>query len=405
MYNIWQKDSANNTVTLEIEDIKQTINVPIITYKDLYKGAAVLKADGKVRISYASAADNDLYAPSAAFFTPDESGDYYFYSEGNVDTKAVLYVEENNLMQKIDENDDGYSNNNFVIKAALEKGKTYLIQTKPVLYSASYDSDGNVIPVDYNICVTKNNCHMESYSDFADKDLSGKCIDLTLVVDAQSDESADRAYALIDNIVDFINAISNTKADIRVSLITYKNIDENGKSSTNLYFIIPQHIQTGMRAVKLMTYVREIKYNCKYESKGNKTTIIDALGYASDISAMKFNSDASKYMLVISDSDYINSNSYGIADMNAAISRLKEQNISASVITTKQLYNRYNRLAYETGGTLLNSTKSIDSILKEFANDIVDDAQSFNPDKSVVPVKSVTIGDDITVFRRKNKVR
>ena len=401
VYNIWQKDSANNTVTLEIEDIKQTINVPIITYKDLYKGAAVLKADGKVRISYASAADNDLYAPSAAFFTPDESGDYYFYSEGNVDTKAVLYVEENNLMQKIDENDDGYSNNNFVIKAALEKGKTYLIQTKPVLYSASYDSDGNVIPVDYNICVTKNNFHMESYSDFADKDLSGKCIDLTLVVDAQSDESADRAYELIDNIVDFINAISNTKADIRVSLITYKNIDENGKSSTVLHYS-PAY-SNWYESSEADDLCQEIKYNCKYESKGNKTTIIDALGYASDISAMKFNSDASKYMLVISDSDYINSNSYGIADMNAAISRLKEQNISASVITTKQLYNRYNRLAYETGGTLLNSTKSIDSILKEFANDIVDDAQSFNPDKSVVPVESVTIGDDITVLEGKIK--
>lgn len=189
---------------------------------------------------------------------------------------------------------------------------------------------------------------MESYSDFADKDLLGKCIDLTLVVDAQSDESADRAYELIDNIVDFINAISNTKADIRVSLITYKNIDENGKSSTVLHYS-PAY-SNWYESSEADDLCQEIKYNCKYESKGNKTTIIDALGYASDISAMKFNSDASKYMLVISDSDYINSNSYGIADMNAAISRLKEQNISASVITTKQLYNRYNRLAYETGG-------------------------------------------------------
>lgn len=52
---------------------------------------------------------------------------------------------------------------------------------------------------------------------------------------------------------------------------------------------------------------------------------------------------------------------------------------------------------------IIKQHKIIDSILKEFANDIVDDAQSFNPDKSVVPVESVTIGDDITVLEGKIK--
>lgn len=60
-------------------------------------------------------------------FTPDESGEYVYYSEGSYDTYGYLLDSE---LNQISGNDDGGSGNNFKITADLEKGNTYILRSR-----------------------------------------------------------------------------------------------------------------------------------------------------------------------------------------------------------------------------------------------------------------------------------
>ena len=80
-------------------------------------------ADGEITLTDGFRQEVTLKAGGEQIFvfTPTVSGDYRIKSEGGLDTKVVLYSDENQL----GEDDDSGSETNFSLKASLEAGKTY----------------------------------------------------------------------------------------------------------------------------------------------------------------------------------------------------------------------------------------------------------------------------------------
>ena len=78
-------------------------------------------ADGEITLTDGFSREVTIKAGGEQIFVfaPTVSGDYRIKSEGGLDTKVVLYSDENQL----GEDDDSGSGSNFSLKASLEAGR------------------------------------------------------------------------------------------------------------------------------------------------------------------------------------------------------------------------------------------------------------------------------------------
>lgn len=381
--NPWQAGGANNQITVQAGDIVKTENVPVKYFYELFTGCQELKEDAAHSVAY-----NPETAGSGVLkFQPAVDGTYYIYSSGAADPVAELY---DGNAKKIAFDDDGYDETNFFISTELKAGTIYILKTRT--YSTAAGS--------YDVTITRKKPADSGYSSLEGMDLSGKYINLALVVDTTGSMS-DIISNVRRTLTEFVNAIAGTKATLRISLIDYRDIIEDGKESTVLHYSPSLSVWFENKDIDALT---EQIGGLGADGGGDEPeSVVDALGNLVQPETMTFNASAAKFAFLVTDASYKEENQHGIKDMAEMITLLKEKGIATSVITRKSNYEIYRDLTVQTGGTLINVEGNFSNAMGRFAARIAQGTEDYNPDTSIIPVEKITLGEDLSVPEGKIK--
>ncbi len=375
--NPWQAGGENNLITVQSGDISKNINVPVKSFHELYSGCPELKEDTTLPVTY----DPDTSNSGVLQFKPASDGTYYIYSSGTSDPIAELYDQN---AKKIASDDDGYDETNFLISAELKAGNTYILKSRT--YSKTAGS--------YNIIATRKKPANAGYSSLEGMDLSGKYINLALVVDTTGSMS-DIISNVRDTLTEFVKAIAGTKATLRISLIDYRDIIEDGKESTVLHY--SPSLSIWFENKDIDTLVEQIGSLGADGGGDEPESAVDALGNLVQPETMTFNASAAKFAFLVTDATYKEENQHGIQDMAEMIRLLQEKGIATSVITRKEHYSVYKDLTEKTNGTLINVEGDFSNAMGRFAARIAQGTEDYTPDTEIIPVESITLGKDLTV--------
>lgn len=376
--HVWMPDGKDNTVTISIDGVEASLNMPVKYFLDIYDECPEIEANTEKEINYTGVATS-----GAILFKPTEDGTYYFYAKGDTDTYATLYDEEGNTISGDDDDFDGV---NFLITRELTAGKTYVLVTRTYGYYSEI----------YKVGVSKTEPALddEGYATLEGMDLSGKYINLSFVVDTTGSMS-DEINSVRDCLKDFVDSIAKTGATLRISLIDYKDITADGLDSTVLHYapsLSIWHENSDLDELK----AKISKLDVTGGGDGPES-VVDALANVADPSIMKFNASAAKFVFLLTDADYKEENTHGIADMDELIEKLKEENIATTVITEKGYYSDYSQLVGETGGTMININGDFAKSMGRFAARVAKSTADYTPDTSVVQVERISLGDDLTI--------
>ncbi|MFS0862259.1 VWA domain-containing protein [Fredinandcohnia sp. 179-A 10B2 NHS] len=153
------------------------------------------------------------------------------------------------------------------------------------------------------------------------------------------------------NIQNFVEELKEKNVDVRLGIIDYKDIDADGEDSTvdrQWHYEITNFLES-LGAIVV--------------DGGGDTpeSVVDALEMGR---RSGFRDTATKFMVLLTDADYNESNNYGVASMEEEIQLLKNDDISVSVITDDYYRPVYEALYTETGGVFAN-------IYGDFANELL----------------------------------
>lgn len=248
--------------------------------------------------------------------------------------------------------------------------------------------------------ITRKKVSDFGYDSLEGKDLKGKYINLALVVDTTGSMSG-IINSVRDTLKEFVNAITETKATLRIALIDYRDIEEDGDSSTVLH-------QGSTYSIWFEnSNIDELKEQIDHlgaDGGGDEPeSVVDALGNLVKPDIMTFNASAAKFAFLVTDASYKEGNNHGIDGMNELTQMLKEKDIATSVITMKSNYSYYRELAEKTGGILINVEDDFSNAMGRFALSIAEKTEDYIPDPDFIPVESITLGSDLTVPEGKLK--
>lgn len=205
--------------------------------------------------------------------------------------------------------------------------------------------------------------------------------DIVFVIDSTG-SMASYIQNVSNNVETFSKYLEEQKVDVNMSVVEYRDITCDGKNSTKVHTIdgSPWHRTTA----ELKETLRIIK--SKVNGGGDlPETLFDALGYVTDGKTLKFRSNAHKFVIVLSDANYKENNSFGL-NKSSLLAKLKEQKINTSVITNSYYFDQYKDIIGETGVlTNINSRTFSDDLLK-LADEIKKTIEIEVPD----PVEPVT---------------
>lgn len=397
--NIW-KSGGNNVITVRSGDITITRDVKVASFEEYCSGLTQMVLDEPRTLSYAG---GGAYgggigsASSAAVFVPEEDGTYYFHSIGDHDVKAKL---RDGIGSVIKQDDDGKGDLNFLIEADLKAGQAYVLDTSIYGYVPSYDAEWNVIPEQYEVCVTKKKVTANGYESLTGMDLSGKYINLAFVIDTTG-SMQDEIDAVVANLNQFVDEIAATKAILRISLIDYKDIYADGDGSTVLHYAPSKSIWFENADVEALK--GEISKLVVDGGGDGPESVVDALANVADPEIMNFNSAAAKFAFLVTDADYKEGSNHEIKTMEQLISNLQKYDIATTVITEKDYFDVYKDLTLQTGGTRINIRTDFANAMGSFAAKIAKDTEDFVPDESIIPVQSISLGDDLSIPNGKVK--
>lgn len=381
--NQWKAGGENNLITVQSGDITINENVPVKYFHELFSGCQELKEDITLNIAY----DPETADSGILKFQPAVDGTYYIYSSGTADPMAELYDDN---AKNIGSDDDGYDETNFLISAELKAGTIYILKTNT--YSGAAGT--------YNVTLTRNKPANSGYSSLEGMDLSGKYINLALVVDTTGSMS-DIISNVRSTLTEFVNAIAGTKATLRISLIDYKDIIEDGSESTVLHYSPSLSVWFENKDIEAL---KDQIGSLGADGGGDEPeSVVDALGNLVKPEVMTFNASAAKFAFLVTDASYKEENRHNIKDMAEMITLLKEKGIAASVITRKSNYDVYKNLTEQTGGTLINVDGNFSNAMGRFAARVAQGAEDYHPDTSIIPVEKITLGEDLTVPEGKIK--
>ncbi len=375
----WTAGGTNNLFTVTAGDVSASIHVPVADMLSLYPDAPALAPGSPVTVDYSYSGEYGMPLK----FTPAESGTYYFYSTGDADPVGRLFDVAGRRLGDVD---DSGTSLNFLIGRELEAGKTYLLFVKT--YDDREDSFGVAVSR------ARPDFLVAGYESLAGLDLSGKMINLVLAVDTTGSMGW-VIEKVRTTLQDFVTALSGTHAELRISLIDYKDIVEDGAASTVLHYNARDGIWFENYDIEdLLAQIGQL------DADGGGDTpesVLDVLGNAVEREVMTFNSDAARFAFLLTDADYKNENTHGIADMEELIKRLNEFGVATSVITTKDYFRDYRSLAYGTGGILINLRGDFESGMSAFAASIAANTASYVHDDTIIPVSGITLGEDLTI--------
>ena len=367
---------GENTVTVSWGDVTASVSVPVGYYAELFPDAPAMELDVPLPTEYVSGYNE------YAVFTPEESGVYYFYSDGDADVYGSLF---DGKSVGIASNDDAGASLNFCIAAALEAGVPYVLSTRTYSYNNA----------EYDVIVSRAAPEFaDGYGALEGLDLSGKMINLVFAVDTTGSMGW-----IIENVRntlrDFVNALAGTNATLRISLLDYKDIDADGVNSTVLHYTPGDAIW--FENDDLDALLGEIA-GLRADGGGDTPeSVVDVLGNVVEPEIMTFNSDAAKFVFLITDANYWERNTHGIESMDELVALLADIGAATSVITTKGYYETYRKLIEGTGGVFINLNGNFSDGMGSFAAAVASGAADYNPDADIVPVSGITLGEDLAI--------
>ncbi len=363
---------GENLLTVTAGDASASISVPVLGAADLT--AAV--PDVPVEMEYDGTPNSGVVT-----FTPEADGDYWFYAEGSSDTWASV---TNDRGDSLWNSDDEGSGSNFKVCCTLTAGTTYTV------YSRTYDRRAGK----YVIRVSPTEPAAAGYDGLKGMDLRGKMINLALVVDTTG-SMTDEISNVRDALQGFVDALTETGATLRISLIDYKDVMADGFASTRVHASSAHSVWFANGDVdELKNAIARL-----YVDGGGDTpeSVVDALGCLLDPDIMRFNSNAMKFVFLLTDANYWCYNNRGIKGMQELVTRLSDAGIITSVVTEKQYYMDYRILTAGTGGAFIDIRDDVSDAMSSFAASIAARAADYKPDDDVIPVTSVTLGEDLTI--------
>ncbi len=191
--------------------------------------------------------------------------------------------------------------------------------------------------------------------------------DIVFVLDI-SGSMGDEIDSVKDNIVRFARAIEEKGVSVRWSAITYSDFTRNGphEDTTILYngatpwFTTASEYQRAIASIVL--------------ANGPDETPIDAL--MAGVYELETRKDARTFYILLTDEGYQVANNYNVSSMSHATKILEDANINVSVITKTSLYSKYEELAENTGGVMLNiydnfAQRLLDSLIPIIYTDVI----------------------------------
>ncbi len=179
---------------------------------------------------------------------------------------------------------------------------------------------------------------------------SGKA-DVVFVIDTTG-SMWDEIQNVRNNIESFVSRLEENKVDIRLGLVEYRDIYEDGVGSTKSY-----DWYTSVDSFK-----NELS-SLGVDGGGDiPESVVDALFCARN---MKYRSGVRKYIILLTDADYKNGTSVDAgATLEDEIQKLCTEEIVVSVVTTPYYASVYNQLVSQTEGVSANINQNFTTALE-----------------------------------------
>jgi len=243
------------------------------------------------------------------------------------DLAVAYFNEEDNGLELLDTRYD-YANNS--ISADVRHFSTYMVVNRlTYLHDIDWKNKGSVIKSDK--------------------------ADIVFAIDTTGSMS-EAIHNTRDNVGKFVAKLADNKVDVRLGLVEFKDIYDDGKESTKGYGWC-----TDVKVFK--TRLNSLDVGGGGDSP---ESAVDALHYAE---GMKFRSGVKKYIILITDEEYKNgivgNHSFTMQD---EINSLKTKGIVVSVITDTAHYNIYRGLTISTDGILGSLSENFVTALEPLIN-------------------------------------
>lgn len=188
--------------------------------------------------------------------------------------------------------------------------------------------------------------------------------DVVFVIDSTG-SMGDEIRNVKDNITEFARYLESLNVNLRIGVIEYRDIAEDGEDTTVVHTqnYSPWH-NTADEMVATLG-------NIGADGGGDTPeTLVDAMGYLLDDGTMHFRSDAYRFAVILTDADVKNDNRHGLRDMEEVTDRLVEKGIYTSVISSTRYKTDYSDVYTRTDGIFADITSDFAKILKELADRI-----------------------------------
>lgn len=210
--------------------------------------------------------------------------------------------------------------------------------------------------------------------------------DIVFIIDSTG-SMAPYIENVANNVRSFSQYLENKKVQVRMSVVEYKDITYDGVDSTIIHTInnTPWHSTTS----ELVETLQIVKSGV-LGGGDDPETLFDALGYVTDEESLKFRSDAHKFAIVLTDSNYKTQNSFDLTK-ESLLSKLEKQNINTSVITSTDYFSDYEDIIGSEGIiTDINSKTFSDDLIK-LADVIFKTIETEVIDETITSVKSIKV--------------
>ena len=223
-----------------------------------------------------------------------------------------------------------------------------------------------VLPFNNNVMAMPDDDLGES----EDKKIAGSA-DIVFVIDSTG-SMGDYIASVKDNLTNFVNSLDSKGVSLNMSVIEYRDIWEDGASST-IY-----HDIDGSKWTSDVDKIIDVFNSISVDGGGDKPeTPIDAFEKMYDFEKKKFNfprEDSSKFVFLLSDASYKdyedtkdnhNNNHYS---MNAWTEEFRSCNIKVTVVSQNEYEEDYNYLYTMTGGRFIDiNTENYYELMQEYS--------------------------------------
>ncbi len=232
----------------------------------------------------------------------------------------------------------------------------------------------NELPEGY---VDDSNEDMYEYIEFLSSGISTMAIadgavatkvDLVFIIDSTG-SMYDEIRSVKNNVAQFAQYLASKGITLRLGLIDYRDITDDGNDSTVV------HQKSFSHWFNVADLISELTTVTADGGGDIPETPIDALGHLTE-GTISWSSDAYKFAMLITDAGYKTNNQHGIANMDVMIQKLQEKDIQVSVITNSSYMTTYGELAAYTGGVQANIADNFGVLLQDYADAVLGSAQT-----------------------------